>query len=655
MNNINSFDPLSTKYNGNQEVVIKSLKREIVNILNSYVGWYDPFCELIQNALDAVDKRSKFETDKYEPQIHILINLQSNTISVTDNGIGFKEEEYLKFLAPNFSFKSGATRGHKGVGTTYLAYGFNYIQIATKNEDFYAVGVMKNARHWLDDIAPSTNPKVVNDTNRVIDDWFYNIDMGTSMTIRCDSESYPKDLSWVGLSCAESWMQVLRVQTGLGQIIPESDIKVIVDVIDKQGTLTTSVKNQPKYLLVNEFLDKVKSVTEIKLKMDELYKKNGPNYRMPARYSNLEAVYDEWNCDKLLTEIKFDDEQEKQIKQHNITVILSYVYSLSVWDKIDKKIGIRKGNHVLYGGIQLAANNMPQGELIQIPLTKNIGRQKQANILIHFENCSADLGRKGFKKEITDLAKEISRKIMDIPLMKVRTCFKANSGASPDLKREKTISEWKAEMTQHENEYPLVIENPNFFDPVKKVSITSIPTREQDVIALFNQLLAGGVIRGINIMSTNERTTYDSLFRIVISKPKELQIFDRVKNPLGISEDVVDEILDDNNYFISDPKVLEYKFSLDGLVEDIESGLKNTNDISLVVAWESGNRYKDNFNIESLLIDGNESLRQYHGITHRLHDANTNEFVFDIIFLKDLVLYLNNSSDSSELQESYDQ
>ena len=51
---------------------------------------------------------------------------------------------------------------------------------------------------------------------------------------------------------------------------------------------------------------------------------------------------------------------------------------------------------------------MPEGGLIQIPLIKNIGRQKQANILIHCENCSANLGRKGFKKEITDLAKEIS-------------------------------------------------------------------------------------------------------------------------------------------------------------------------------------------------------------------------------------------------------
>ena len=66
-------------------------------------------------------------------------------------------------------------------------------------------------------------------------------------------------------------------------------------------------------------------------------------------------------------------------------------------------------------------------------------------------------------------------------------------------------------MTEHEQKFPLTIDNPNFFNPMQKVSITSYPTREQDVIALFNQLIAGGVIRGIKIMSTNERSTYDNL------------------------------------------------------------------------------------------------------------------------------------------------
>lgn len=652
-NDFTSFDPLSVKYNGNEEVVVQSLKREILNILNSYVGWYDPFCEMIQNSLDAIDKRK--DSEEFDPLIHILINLKENMISVTDNGIGFKEAEYLKFLAPNFSFKGqGLTRGHKGVGTTYLAYGFNYIQIATKTPDFSVVGVMKDAKKWLEDPSPASNPYVVADKNSVVDDFFETIDRGTAMTIKCDASSYPRDLSWIGLTTADSWLKVLRVQTGLGQIKNYSEVKVILDVIDKTGNRSTSEIETPKYLGIEEFSDKVKSVDDINQKMDELYKKSGPNYKMPAKYSNLEGIYGNWDCDALLSKMNFDDTESELIRRYNISVIFSYVYSLSVWEKIDKVVGVRKGNHVLYGGIQLAANNMPQGELIQIPLTKNIGRQKQANIVVHFDNCSADLGRKGFKKEITDLGKEISRKIMDGPLMKVRFCFKANTGASPDLRRETILAEWKAEMSKHEQDYPLVLENPNFFDPVKKISITSMPTREQDVIALFNQLIAGGVIRGIKIMSTNERMTYDSLYKILITNKSNLQLFDLEINPLGIAEDVFAEMLKDREEFVSEPKVLEYKYSLDGLIEDIDSGIKNTNDINLVVAWEAGESYKDNFYIESLLIDGNEIMRQYHGLTHRLHSASTNEYVCDLILLKDLILYLNDAEESDFLQESYD-
>lgn len=179
--------------------------------------WGDPFCEMIQNALDAIDKRK--DSEDFVSQIHILINLRDNMISVTDNGIGFKEADYLKFLTPNFSFKpNGLARGHKGVGTIYLAYGFNYIQIATKTPDFSVVGVMKAAKKWLEDPVPASNPYVVADSNKVVDEFFETIDRGTSMTIKCDGLSYPKDLSWMGLTSADSWLKVLRVQTGLGQI-----------------------------------------------------------------------------------------------------------------------------------------------------------------------------------------------------------------------------------------------------------------------------------------------------------------------------------------------------------------------------------------------------------------------------------------------------
>lgn len=650
------FDPLNAKYDGNEAVVILSIKREINNILNSYVGWFDPLCELIQNALDSVEKRAQMKETDYIPKLNIKIDIKNNRVSVTDNGVGFQEEEYIKFLAPNFSFKNGNTRGHKGVGATYLAYGFNYIQIATKSPDFEAVGVMKNARKWLSDPAPSGNPKVEPDKNAVIDPVFHDFDRGVSITVNYDNTTYPKNLSWIGINKAKDWLSILKVKTGLGAINENKQIQVDVIVEDKKGDISKATSEGIEYLEIQSFVAKSQNYTDIQHKLTTLFDKHGPQFRMPSKISNLEAIYDKWDYTKIVSLLNFTDEQKELIDLYKPTMIFYYVYSINVWNKINEKVGVRKGLNVLYGGIQIAANNMPQGELIQIPLNKNIGRQNQAHVVLHFEECSADLGRKGFKKEITDLAKDIARKLLDGPLMKIKQCFKKNTGVAPDLIREKKISEWKQQMIQHEQANPLQLVNDNFFKPLNRISITSIPTREQDVIALFNQLIAGGVIRGIRIMATNERSTYDGLYRIVIEEPTENHIYNRETNPLGIEEEIVERFKENSDEgFVSEPNVLEYKYSLDGLVEDVEDGLKNTNDIGLVVAWEAGELYKRNYYIESLLLEENIGLRSYHGVTHRMRDISTNEYVSELILLKDLILYLNNYDECMILQEKYDE
>lgn len=465
-----------------------------------------------------------------------------------------------------------------------------------------------------------------------------------------------KDLSWIKVDNANSWLKLLRVKTGLGAIINNPKIKVSLKVISKQGVETTDEINGIKYLSIDEFVKKSMKYTDIKLKFDELYKKSGAEYRIPSKFSNLDSIFDMWDYSRILSELSLDDDQKELINKYKPCTYFCYVYSVQVWNKINESLNLRAGINTLYGGIQLAANNMPQGELIQIPLTRNIGRQNQAHIVIHFENCSADLGRKGFQKEITDLAKDISKKILDGPLLKMKKCFRKNTGSAPDLMREQKLDEWKTIMLEHEKVFPLDLINENFFIPLRQVSITSIPTREQDVIALFNQLIAGGVIRGIRIMSTNERFTYDGLYKIVIEESTENHVYNKSANPLGVSEENVSEFLEKSPQgFCSYPKVLEYKYSLDGLIEDLESGIKNSNDIGLIIAWNSGELYKKSFYIESLLLEDNIQLRQYHGVTHRLLDISNNEVVADLIILEDLILYLNDPEKCTIKQDKYDE
>lgn len=655
-NEFDEFDPLDFKSSKQSEAAFHALKREIRNILSSYVGWFDPFCELIQNALDAVELRYNEETGEakkpttYVPTVQVTIDIQNNRLTVTDNGIGLSKDQFHQFLAPHFSFKSGATRGHKGVGATYVAYGFNQLQIATKSPSFSAVGKIENARRWLDDPAPSGNPKVRPEKDKVVDDSFEKIDRGVSISVQFDETTHPKRLSWIQSSTADSWLTILSVKTGLGAIFGNSKIHAKVRVIDSTGNTTEKTSVGIGYHWLHFECAKKARFREILQIESDLFKAKGANFKHPDKINNLDIVYDAWTADELLTllEGNLDDDEKAIIATHKPFIGVEFGYTAKLWQNFNETLGVRAGHRVQTSGIQLASNNMPQGESIQIPLKRNIGRQNQIHFVFHFDNYSPDMGRKGFHRELTDFAKEVSRKITELHLAKVRARLKANTGVAPDLLREHEIQAWKTEMQAHEKAAPLAITNKHFFLPISRISIVSVPSREQDVIALFHQVVAGGIIRGIKVMATNERLTYDGLFRISFDLDIAHYLFNEERNPLGLILD--GDAIKKLQGIETEPKVLEYKFSLDGLVEDIDNGDKNAKDINLAVVWETGTLYKERYGITSLLIPENIDQRQFHGVTHHLNDLESGGKVMDLIVLSELIDYLNAAKECGERQ-----
>ncbi len=645
------FDPLKHKVDASSEVALLALKREIKEILGSYVGWYDPFCELIQNSLDSLElKRGSAVEPSYTPNIRIIIDLKDQIITVSDNGVGLTRQQFNQFLVPFFSFKTGKTRGHKGVGATYLAYGFNQMQIVTKNAEFEACGKMVNARIWLTDENPSGNPEVEHDKNGPIDSQFKNFDSGASISVKLDSTTHPKDLRWIGALSPSSWLKILQIKTGLGAIQKISDIKINLVVINPDGQEDSIEHTGAEYFYIEKFpvVRRSEKISILQSKLDDFYKKRGFSSSIPSGLQNFDCLFDTWNSKYINENIKIDEEEQVIINKYNPIIYFGFAYSSKLFKDFNESLNLRDRYSVISGGFQIASNNMPQGEIYQIPLQRYIGRQNQIHFTFHFDNYNADLGRKGYNKEITDFCKSISEKIVTQYLNKYKPYLRPTAGTSSDIIREKKVADWKNEMVSHENKNPLILINDKFFLPTRKISITSQPTREQDVISLFNQLIAGGVIRGIRIMSTNERFTYDGLYRVAIDGDFSHHIFNHDSNPLGILKDFIPDDLT----FLSDPKVLEYKFSLDGLIEDISDETKNSNDIGLVVVWETGNQFLENYNIVSLLDEDNISMRQYHGVTHIIQNITTDQKEMDLIVLSELIEYLNDPINVSKKQKA---
>lgn len=525
---------------------------------------------------------------------------------------------------------------------------------------------MLGTRDWVEDDSPSGTPQVIPDEDGPLDKYFLENDStGVSVCIKFDKYSFPKDLNWVGMSKASAWMKVLRLKTALGAIKPTKNLKVFLDVIDKNGQLTQQTIEDSTYLWIDETSDKSLCYKDIENKRDELYKKGRNPDDLPKNFTNRFVIYDKWDYDALIElnkSRKFLNEDDIELLNiHKPFVYCAYVWSVNHWNEFHDDLEYRASkSKILHGGIQLAANNMPQGEKITIPLGNNISRQNNAHILIHFENYTPDLGRKNYKKELVELAQKIASRLVDV-LFKHHKCLKpATGGRSRDgLFRKQRIDDWKKEMEEYEKSNPLNLINENFFIPTKKISITSIPSREQDVIALFNQMVAGGVIRGIKVMATNERSDYDGLYRVTIDH-NPLHIYDKDKNPLGIPKEnlKVYESQGATLPFQSAPKVLEYKFSLDGLIENVGTGVKNSKDIDLIIVWETGEEWKKNYRITTTLHEDYLDDRHYHGVTHRVYNINTNEEGMDMIVLKELIEYLNDPISTQEKQlqkyEDYD-
>jgi hypothetical protein len=291
-----NWDPLEAVKEQSTELAINARKREMQNILRSYVGFFDPFSELIQNAMDAVDARSRELQDSAIKRLRISIDLKANSITVTDAGIGFSEDKFKTFLCPSISFKDGQlTRGKKGVGATYLAYGFNHLILRTKTPDFQMEAELKDARKWLDDAKGIViRPKVTELSNPT--GHLGTIDRGSSFTLRLGGENTrPKDLGWIGATTADQWRMVLLLKTPLGHInlkAPEvPDIVFDLDVTDQNGKMSSLADQAALYIYPHTVIPGSISLRLVLAEQKKRMDANLDPSKLPDKFKEQNAIY----------------------------------------------------------------------------------------------------------------------------------------------------------------------------------------------------------------------------------------------------------------------------------------------------------------------------------------------------------------------------
>lgn len=653
---IGAWDPLDTN-NSDQGMIIAAQRRVIRNILKSYTGYYDLFSEMLQNALDAVERRKTEKETKYEPKVWVKIDMQEASVSVTDNGCGMSLAQFKQFLSPNLSFKDGAfTRGNKGVGATYLAYGFNYLEIGTKQNNSMWSGVLRNGRVWLEDrseivLRPMVEP--FDPTHNA----FLQIDRGATFTVKLIGDNIrPKNLSWMGATSAKQWLSILKVTSPLGGIYLSDEhspeISIEIEVIDPNGISTIEKTDKPEYLFPHEIIDKTVDLRDFLNWQAKRVEKGLDASAIPPKFKKLNGIWGAWTGQEILSPkgspiiTRLDSKEEKLAHELGLKLYIFLAFSTDLWDSVnDRQLNLRQGQRILHGGLQLATKNMPQGNTLTIPMTNNIGFQNLAHVIIHLENAEPDLGRKGFQPEIVSLAEKIS--VSAVTAFRGRYNLLKKPGGAKIFGDDVKIDEWIKSQESHEISNPLRISGLGLFKPTYELPIRSEPMVEQDVVALFNQMLSSGIIRGIQLISSSQYKQYDGLYRISMVEPFDDYIYSN-ENPLGVDKGLIAG----KDKLETPTKILEYKYSLNGLIEEFQSEVKSPEHVTLAIAWEIGEKWKEMFDVVSYLDEDNVHHRQIHGTTHSFTHSMTGQHAFEVIILQDLIQYLRDPKNVSALQHS---
>jgi len=646
---LDGFDPLAlaSPRTTNFEDPTKPI---VLNVLNSYTGFFDVFSELVQNALDATQAKATKSGLDFHARIWVLIDMKARRVRVVDNGVGMDLAQFKFCLSPNVTHKRGqGLRGNKGVGATYLAYGFSFIRLQAKQEKSQLSANLIGGRKWAEDISGSIpRPTLKTDLFDVPELEYENSGAAFEIILGDAPGERPRDLAWINARTAIQWLAVLRIKTPLGGVyLTTSKFKphITVTVIDPDGLKTDTTSSLCEYYYPHEIPGKVASLREINAALTKIQGDSNTKFaKLGSEYKKLDCMWELWSKEDILKEGSdfasiLDGEDDRIIvDRHNVFVYGAFLSSAKQWNHFnDETLGLRKGQRIMQGGLQLACDTMVQGDPLVIPLTSTIGYQANAHVIVHFTEGNPDMGRKVFQPELKSLAERLA--VRAVTVFKRYLQHRKPDAGPIGMTASKILHDWKNAQDDFRKRHPL-----SFQHEGRPLGLVSEPQQEQDVIALFHELLATGLLKGYQIFATSQHETYDSLYALSYPDSDEFR-FERNSRPLGVTYQMIP--------YETEPKVLEYKYDFDSLIDDLEAESKSAEHINLVVCWTTSKRYKDRFFFRPLLIGDGGSERTHFGATHQAVSESSQEVRFEVLILKDLLAYLSNPQEEEARQKQF--
>ncbi|MFQ2658967.1 ATP-binding protein [Aeromonas caviae] len=577
---------------------MEEVKSNIERIISSYRHTWDIYTEILQNAADAIlEQFGSLE----KGAVSLDIDTSTRTITIKDNGIGLCETDISKILVNGKSLKrqrKAGKFGFMGFGFTFVSFQTELLKIESVKDNVYSSRTYRNLYKFVFSSGnlPNSDEELngVGAKNVDEDNW-------TKITLQFPTE-FPEQT--VEQSICATFSMAENVKTFTTVLRTKTIIGILDKVFNKDAKMfsfSLSINGVPisiptGYLTTREIIKEVLS-TEQQFYTLEQYKPI-----IDATINLPQSSQDQARRAVLLESVIMDVEIGTRNKiKANFYISAT---SKSLINIFNDSIKIPDFDFEVQHGLWLSICGMPIGVCLDafdhsnyLPFTVICDVQDE---IIRRE---LDAGRKGISayrmRQISEKALDILR---DYDFIKYRR-YVVGGG---DSRIANPLYEPKTEL--------LKLKNEKQYYHVDLINNYLPPFEEQEVIALFIELISKGIVKGYSLDVLSGYQVYDGLFSYELKYSPELVYSN--DNPLGIAKSV----FDCNGGVLKKAILVEFKTSRKKLYSDLDKNKKDISQIDLLVCWDVDLATKVELQKSKgdILQVKDITTNAFHGVTHYL-------------------------------------
>lgn len=620
-------------------------RSNIERIIKSYRYPWDVYAELIQNSVDAIfdaKKQLHLDSPRWKGKIEITVEPEKRRLVIEDNGIGIPPEKIGQVIVFGKSFKRAeqqSRHGFMGYGLTFVAFQSSFINLESsyidvdthKNQGKKSRRTYRNLytyvfkKEELPDAEAKPAPQDTKFHGTKIEIQFPNdreafhdrqLDIDTMLNYANNSNLFE---------------YIMRTKTAIGNTDKLFNNKPICDIDIIIHCNGNTLKIPFNFLGLTEVLKKVginedrcKSLSDF-LKLLELTESE-PKQEKDRR--------------RRVQAIKYANETPTQVGERLPIECNYYIFATSKEriNRFNREILNLNNSDIeaLSNGIFLSLDGMPTSIRLDSWPESYFS---QFTILVDAKSIKTDLdaGRKGIsdyrKKQLVQKAEEILKNKNFIRYR--RYIAEASNASLPNSSSSNSRDSMKRDV--RDQKIRISFDLPQESQPYQHSQLPQEfqlpqqwlpPIEEQEVIALFMELIGNKSLQGYYLMKLSTYDRYDGLFEYRLPY-SEYSAKKNCDNPLNILEETFFGFKDEEIYY--DDLIVEFKYKLDSIYDDIRDKRKDMRDINLLVCWEMDfNKIKDQ---GDELTEIAQERRSLDGVTHELDSLDANRKI-PVICLK---------------------